>query len=590
MSNDKYTWDLASLYNDEELIFSDINKCNELAHDFVTNYQALEFNKKHLKNSLDEYFSITRLLDKCYVYVNHQLDIDTTNQESIKLHANVVSKVYEIYALLSFYMPKLASDENLLTDALKDPQFMTYKQVLTDIRNNGKYMLDDKLEKVLAEANETLSQSAKIYEVLTNADMKFVDIEDSSGVTHPMSHGMYTSHMMSKDRKLRENAFTQMLTNYANLNFTLSATYSGEIEKDIFLTKSRGYKSTRERALKNNNIDEVIYDNLLAVTNENISINHQYVKLRKKLLGLSELHLYDMYVPLTDDVKSTYSYEDAKTIIMEALKPLGDEYITILQKAFDERWIDVYERAGKKSGAYSGGCYDSKPFIFMSYANTLNDVYTLVHELGHSIHTYLANNKQQYHNSRYVIFVAEIASTVNELLLTNYLLSQATSEKKRANILNYKLEQYRTTVLRQTMFAEFEYYTKNKVEVETKLTGSDYNQIYYDLNKKYFGSSICVDELIKYEWSRIPHFYYNYYVYQYATSFCYAVYITEKMKNDENMATKYIDFLSIGGSQDALSSLQTVGIDALSKAPYEAAFGDFKATLELFEESVKMER
>ncbi len=585
----QYNWDLSSMYESTELIFQDIELAAKLAHDFTAKYNNIEFDQEHLKLSLDDYFTITRTLDKPMTYAHHKLDEASTDSDSIRLEASVKSKVLEIYSSLSFYMPKLVSSIELVNSAIEDSRFSDYKQVLTEISDSAKYTLDEQSEKLLADASESLSQASKIYEVLTNADLKFDDVADDSGSLKPMSHGLYGAYLMDPDRTLRANAFKEMLGKFAGLNQTLATTYTGQITKDMFAVKTRGYESTRQRALFGNNIDEVIYDNLIDVVHDNINVNHDYVSLRKQVLGFEELHLYDMYVPMVTDSIQTYSFEQAKEMILAAFAPLGDKYLSYVQRAFDERWIDVYERPGKRSGAYSGGCYDSKPFILLNYTETLNDVYTLAHEVGHSIHTYLSNKSQAYQNSRYVIFVAEIASTLNELLLTDYLYANASDDSMRASILNYKLEQYRTTVIRQTMFADFEYASKNKFEAGTKLASEDLNQMYYDLNKLYFGEDVILDQEIQYEWSRIPHFYYNYYVYQYATSFCYSVDIFTRIIADNGFAAKYLEFLSIGGSLDAISSLATIDIDARSKAPYQAAFDDFKQTLEDFERLINLE-
>lgn len=582
----KYTWDLSSLYSNQELIFQDIELAEKLAHEFTAKYNNIQLTKEHLKLSLDDYFTITRTLDRPMTYAHHKLDESTSDQESIRLEATVKSQVLSIYSNLSFYMPMLTAHKELVESAIDDESFSNYKQVLIEVRNSGKYTLDERSEKLLADVSESLAQPSKIYEVLTNADLKFDDIMDSDGSSRPMSHGLYGAYLMDNDRTLRANAFKEMLGKFASINMTLATTYTGQITKDMFAVKTRGYESTRQRALFGNNIDEVIYDNLISVVNDNLEINHDYVAMRKHYLELDEMHLYDMYVPLIASSNREYSYEEACELILAAFKPLGADYIKLVEQAFAERWIDVYEREGKRSGAYSGGCYDSKPFILLNYTKTLNDVYTLAHEVGHSIHTYLANNKQEYHNSRYVIFVAEIASTLNELLLTDYLYENTSSDEQRASILNYKLEQYRTTVIRQTMFAEFEYESKSKFESGTKLASSDLNSMYYELNKNYFGDAVILDQEIEYEWSRIPHFYYNYYVYKYATSFCYAVDIFNRIKADNSFSSKYLDFLAIGGSNDAISSLATIDIDARSKTPYQEAFNDFRDTLEKFKQLI----
>ncbi len=587
--NDNKKWDLSDLYKSENDVFKDLELASQLVEKFIANFKDNFQIKTCLKTSLDDYFAICQTIEKPLTFAHHKLDESTTNQASIRLEAKVKTTVYDLYSKLSFYMPLLTENSEYITNIINQNQLIEYEQTLKEIVLNGKFTLDQKSEKILAMANESVSMASKIYEVLTNADMKFDNVIDEKGDSKPMSHGLYSAYIMDYDRTLRKNAFNEMLNQFSKVNQTLTATYIGEITKDIFHTKIRGYSSTRSKALISNNIDEQIYDNLLEVVNSNLHLNHKYIKLRKQVLNIEKLHLYDMYVPLIKNIQTNYSYEEACSIALNALKPLGPEYVSLVQKAIDERWIDVYEREGKRSGAYSGGCYGSKPYILLNYTNTLNDVYTLVHELGHSIHTYLANQKQAYHNSKYVIFIAEIASTVNELLLTNYLFDNAENNPQKANILNYKLEQYRTTVLRQTMFADFEYKTKSEIENGYQLASEDLNNIYLELNKKYFGTEICIDENIKYEWSRIPHFYYNYYVYQYATSFCYAVDIVKRISENKDFSQNYLNFLAIGGSKDAISSLHILNIDALKKEPYETAFDDFAETLNKIDQLINLE-
>lgn len=586
MSKD-FTWDLDKLYHDEETLKIDVEKCLQASEQFIADFKDIEYNQDNLLLSIQGYFQINRDIRKPLTYSNHRLDEDTSVEGSVRLNNYVRNQVTVIFSNLSFYIPSLNQNLELLQNALTDNRFSSYSRFLHEVIRNCQYTLNQQLEKMLADSAQVQMQPNLIYDALTTTDMKFADIVDVNGNSHEMSHGLYSVYLQGADRELRKGAFTEMLETFGNLNNSLTRVYLGQIASEIFGSNARGFETLRYRALFNNQIDEQVYDNLLAVVTDNIEINHQYVELRKQQLGVSQLHLYDMYTPLVANVAKEYTFAEGKALVLAALAPLGEDYSILLNKAFDERWIDVYERPGKQTGAYSGGCYDSYPYILLNFNGTLNDVYTLAHELGHSIHTYLSNNAQEFQNSGYTIFIAEIASTLNELLLTDYLLEIATSKEEQAYILNYKLEQYRTTVIRQTMFAEFEYLSKTQVENNQPLAASDLNQIYLQLNHKYFGPSVEIDDLIKYEWSRIPHFYYDYYVYQYATSFCYSVDIYNRLKTNRGFSSDYLNFLRIGDSLSPMDSLSQIAIDGQSKVPYQNAMQDFKYTLDELKKIIK---
>lgn len=581
------TWDLQKLYSNNDQAQADILKAVKDSELFAHTYKGIDLTLDSLRGSLDDYFALSRLLQKPLTYSNHLLDEDTTNEQSIRLNDFVRGQVTTIISNISFYLPSLNHAKELLETAVKLKEFADVTRFIEGVLRKGAYTLNEQLEKMLADSNQLQMQPNLIYDALTTTDMTFDDISDENNQSHPMSHGLYGVYLQSEDRQLRKAAFLEMLTTFGKINNSLARVYIGQITSEIFVAQSRGYRSLRSSALFNNEIDEQVYDNLLEVVGSNLGVNHQYINVRKQQLGFNDLHLYDMYTPLVANVAKEYTFEQAKEMVLNALAPLGSMYVTLVEKCFQQAWIDIYERPGKQTGAYSGGCYDSYPYILLNYNGTLNDVYTLAHEIGHSIHTYLSNHAQEFQNSGYTIFVAEIASTLNELLLTDYLYENSQDQSTKAYILNYKLEQYRTTVIRQTMFAEFEQISKSAIENKQPLAASDLNTMYLQLNEKYFGNDVIIDDEIKYEWSRIPHFYYNYYVYQYATSFCYSVEIYRRIKENPSYNEQYLEFLKIGDSKSPMNSLKQIDIDAQSKVPFQSAIDDFAQTLDKFTQIIK---
>ncbi|MGL4588671.1 MAG: oligoendopeptidase F [Mycoplasmatales bacterium] len=582
----KDTWDLKIMYENEQQVNEDLQKIVELTAEFVK-YRNLPLTLENFYQSLEAYFQIERLEDKILTYSRLKLDVKLSDSKNQKFKNMLATKITDNNLELSFYWPMVTEKTEFLESAHKSPLFAKYQYLIEGLIKEKQYILSEKEEKIMMNASKLRQAPSNIFSTLVDIDFKFEDVVLTDGTTKALTAGSYSSFLYNPDQAVRKDAFLKLVKPYEQFNQTLAQIYLSEINRDLFTIRSRGYESTRQAALSQNDVEEKIYDNLLEVINDNLEINHDYLKLRKAKLKLEQLHIYDVYVPLVDDESFEFSYEESQTIILEALKPLGEEYLMVVKKAFQERWIDVYETEDKRSGAYSGGCFDSPPYILMNYTNTINDLFTLIHELGHSVHSYYARKANEYHASDYRIFVAEIASTVNEILLTKYLLKTLKEPAQINFVLNYYLEQFRTTVLRQTMFAEFEYQTHFSIEQNKMLSAEDLNDLYLNLNKRYFGDAVEIDEQIKYEWSRIPHMYYNYYVYQYATSFCVAVDIAEKILEDETMIKKYLEMLKAGGRISPLSTVEIVGIDLRQKAPLENAMKEFRNILEQFAQGIE---
>jgi oligoendopeptidase F len=420
--------------------------------------------------------------------------------------------------------------------------------------------------------------------MLNNADLTFPTIKDENGDEVELTHGRYIHFMESKDREVRKAAFDAMYDTFASFKNTFASTLNGNVKKDNFYAKVRHYDSARHAALNGNNIPETVYDNLVGAVNEKLPLLHRYTALRKKVLGLDELHMYDLYTPLVKDVDMKVDYEKAKDYVLKSLAPLGAEYQNIVQEGFDNRWIDVVENKGKRSGAYSSGTYGTNPFILLNWQNNVNNLYTLIHELGHSVHSYYTRKNQPFRYGNYSIFVAEVASTCNENLLSEYLLNHLEDEQERLFILNHYLEGFRGTVFRQTMFAEFEHDIHVRLQNGEPLTADRFTEIYYDLNKKYFGEDMVIDEKIGYEWARIPHFYYNYYVYQYATGYSAATALSSQILTEGDVAVeRYKNFLKAGSSDFPIEVLKKAGVDMNSKQPILDALDVFETKLTEFE-------
>jgi len=524
---------------------------------------------------------------KLSVYSNMRSDQDTASSfyQSLKSRAMTLSTSFS--EACSFMTPEvLAIDEVKLDDFLVTHEgLQVYKHELAMINKRRPYVLSTDQEALLAGMAEVASSSATTFGMLDNADMKFPIVEDETGNQVELTHGNYIAFLESSNRDVRKNAFEAVYATYAKYKNTFASTLSGAIKKDNFFAKARNFNNARHAALSNNHIPEKVYDQLVDTVNDHLPLLHRYAKLRKKVMGVDELHLYDMRAPLLPDTKMTVTYEEAVALVKESLKVMGTQYSDIIEEGFRERWVDVYENEGKRSGAYSSGVYGTAPYILMNWQDNVNNLFTLTHEFGHSAHSYLTRKYQPFIYGRYSIFVAEVASTCNEALLNHYLLEKTTDKNERLYLLNNFLEGFRDTVFRQTMFAEYEHLIHQKAQEGAALTADSLSDWYLALNKKYFGSDVVVDEEIKMEWARVPHFYYNYYVYQYATGYAAAQALSKQiLEEGASVAKRYIDeFLKAGSSDYPIEVLKKAGVDMNSKAPIEEAMAVFEHYLSQME-------
>ncbi|WP_315167752.1 oligoendopeptidase F [Metaclostridioides mangenotii] len=586
--DDKFKWQLDKMYSSKEAIEKDIKTVKEYINEVKEYKGKLGENKENFLNALSVYENASKLVQNLYVYTHMKQHEDTR----INTYQGDASRTEMLSAELSmatsYIVPEiLAMDEKLLNEFLKDEKVSFYKKFVDDLLRDKPHTLSEREEELLAATSEISSVPENVYDMLAYADMEFPEIEDENGEKVRISHSNYSLYIKSKDKRVRKDAFEAEFNTYGMYKNTFASTLYGAIKSEIFYAKVRNHKSAIEASLFEDDINVEVYDNLISAIDESLPTLNKYIELKKKFLGLDEIHMYDLYVPLTDKYDIKIPYEEAQDIILNALAPLGEDYLNVIRKAFSEGWIDVYENEGKKGGAYSWGSYGSHPYILMSYKDDLNSLFTLIHELGHSVHSYYSKSTQPYIYSSYKIFVAEVASTLNELLLINYLLEKSDSKEEKIYLLNYYLEQFRTTVYRQTMFAEFEKITHAKIEEEEPLTAEEFTNIYYDLNKKYYSKSSVVDELIGLEWARIPHFYSNFYVYKYATGFSAASALSKQILTGEEAAKeRYINFLKSGGSDFPINQLRDAGVDMEKKESVEEAINVFKSLVDELEKEL----
>ncbi|PKE45011.1 oligoendopeptidase F [Macrococcoides caseolyticum] len=534
---------------------------------------------------------IDEQLGKVYVYAHLKHDQDTSNAKYTAFEQRAANLASQFSARWSFMLPELMSiDEATLKSYVAELDGL--KRFAFDLERINKkrpHVLSESEEKILAEASEALSASTNTFGMFNNADLKFDNVKDKEGNSLPLSHGNYITYLESDDRILRENAYKEVYSKYGQFNNTLAQTLAGKVKASVFSSKVRNYESARAQALSNNDIPESVYDNLVQTVNDNLHLLHRYTKLRKELLGLDEMHMYDMYTPVIQDEKFEVTYEEAKAWMLKSLEPMGSEYTDVIKEGLTNRWVDVYENKGKRSGAYSSGTFGTNPFILMNWTDSVNNTFTLTHEFGHSAHSYFSRNNQPSNMSGYSIFVAEVASTCNEALLADYMYKHLDDDKKKLYLLNYQLDGFRGTVFRQTMFAEFEYLIHTLAEQNEPLTAERLNAEYRKLNEKYYGDAVITDDYIQYEWGRIPHFYYNYYVYQYATGYSAAYALSKKILEEGQPAVdKYInEFLKAGSSDYPIEVLKKAGVDMNEKTPIENACKVFEERLDAFEALIK---
>ncbi len=592
--NEKYLWSLQLIYKNDAELDKDIEYVKSETEKMTKLQNTVMENSTNLLVGLNLYNNINQLLEKIYVYASHYLDQDHGNALAQVKMQQIKSLFTEIAGKIAFFIPEILTKPKHIVDGyFRENQYLDeYTKFIEDVYEDYDYTLTSNEERVMSLAASITSSAYDVYSTLTSADLKFKPAEDKFGKDYQMDEQKWSVYATNEDVTLRKSAFNSLLDSYSNLENTFTSLFVNHVRSLIFKTNVRGYQSPRQMALYNNQIDEKIYDKLIEITNKNLDLNHDYLQIKKKLLKVEELHMYDMYVPLISGVDREYDYLEAKKLVYYATKPLGADYQEIIKRAFNEKWIDVFPNKGKRGGAYSGGSYMSRPYILLNYTNKINDVFTLAHELGHSAHTYLTNTNQPYQYSHYKIFVAEVASIVNELLLFDYMMQDENlNNKHKMYMYNYLIDQFRATIYRQTMFAEFEHEAKKALYNNEDVSCKSLNETYYNLNKKYFGEKTFVDEKIKYEWMRIPHFYMNYYVYQYATSYCVAIKVAkELLAGNEEMRQKYLTFLKSGDSKKPIELIRSLGINMLGDEVYEDAFIYFTEMLNKFSELYVIEK
>lgn len=585
------TWDLTTIFASDE----DWERAFKKLEGYLGREEEVKGkigdSAQHLLEALLLDTEIDEQLGKVYVYAHLKHDQDTSNAKYTAFEQRAANLASQFSARWSFMLPELMSiDEATLKSYVAELDGL--KRFAFDLERINKkrpHVLSESEEKILAEASEALSASTNTFGMFNNADLKFDNVKDKEGNSLPLSHGNYITYLESDDRVLRENAYKEVYSKYGQFNNTLAQTLAGKVKASVFSSKVRNYESARAQALSNNDIPESVYDNLVQTVNDNLHLLHRYTKLRKELLGLDEMHMYDMYTPVIQDEKFEVTYEEAKAWMLKSLEPMGSEYTDVIKEGLTNRWVDVYENKGKRSGAYSSGTFGTNPFILMNWTDSVNNTFTLTHEFGHSAHSYFSRNNQPSNMSGYSIFVAEVASTCNEALLADYMYKHLDDDKKKLYLLNYQLDGFRGTVFRQTMFAEFEYLIHTLAEQNEPLTAERLNAEYRKLNEKYYGDAVITDDYIQYEWSRIPHFYYNYYVYQYATGYSAAYALSKKILEEGQPAVdKYInEFLKAGSSDYPIEVLKKAGVDMNEKTPIENACKVFEERLDAFEALIK---
>lgn len=585
----EYKWDLSCMYASNEEIDKDIDRVNNLTP------EILKF-KSHIMDSSDSLYKFLklteeqdRILTKLYVYSKMNFDVDTKDNKNKALKMKIEKLNESLSEKYSFIEPEmLESDyDTVLKYIEENEKLKEYRFYLETIYRYKPHSLSLEQEEIYTKALNAFGNCSEVFSNINNSDIDLGYVENEKGEKIELTQSNYITFMKSKDRKVRENAFHAMYNYYKSLKNTLSSAYVGEIKESSFITNVKKYNSSLERSLFDDNIDISVYKNLIETVHKNMNLIYDYMELRAKMLGLDVLHMYDIYVDLVESDNDNIPFEEGKKILFEALKPLGDKYLNDLKRAFDEKWIDIYPSSGKRSGAYSWGCYDSYPYLLLNYNETADAVSTMGHELGHSMHSYYSKS-QNYVDSNYPIFLAEIASTVNEVLINDYMYKHAKTKEDKIFYLTDFLDTVRTTLYRQTMFAEFEMIMHEKEQNCIPLTEEEISNTYYDLNKLYYGDNVVSDDDIRYEWSRIPHFYTPFYVYKYATGISSALSIASRiLKGDNETRDNYLKFLSSGGNDYPLEILKKVGVDMTTSKPIEEALSMFKDKLNELKELTK---
>lgn len=582
----EYKWNIRAMYPDESKWEDDVAQCISRSENFKSFIGRLGDSSDILLEALTERDAIWQKLEHAFVYAAMKKDEDNRVDKYQAMNDKCSAAMAKVAAAMSFFTPELLSvpEEKIFKFISEEPDLSAYEFLLKAMLREKKHVLTASEENILAQMSEVTGATNDVFKMLNNADMTFGSVIDEDGDEVTLTHGNYITFMESHNRNLRKKAFTNMYEAYKKLNNTLATNYNYNVKTDVVSSRIRKYDSSLAAALNGGNIPLSVYHNLIKEVHEYLPVVHRYMSLRKKALGVDHLKMYDVYVPLVETPKKNISFEEAVEIMAEGLAPLGEEYIKQVRNGIKEGWIDVYENQGKTSGAYSFGAYDSMPYILLNYTNTLKDVFTIVHEMGHSMHSYYTRNSQPYTYGDHSIFTAEVASTVNESLLIKHLLATEKDENMRKYLLNYYIEEFRTTLFRQTMFAEFELLVHEEIEKGGVLTAGWLNDTYNKLNDMYFGPEMEDDGYIRYEWSRIPHFYRGFYVYQYATGYSAATAISEKILSEGSKARdNYIEFLKSGSSNYPVELLKIAGVDMASPKPVKMAMETFKSLVDELE-------
>ncbi|ELC8441319.1 oligoendopeptidase F [Clostridium perfringens] len=581
-------WRIDKIYETPTLWDEELNQLKNEAPR-LKDFEGKLGNKESLKEFLALSEKLSRKLGKLYVYAHMRSHEDTSNSEMQTLVNKIDPYSAEFSSYTAYFVPEILSlKEGTIEEFIKeDKDLEKYKIYFEMILNEKPHVLSKEVEAVLASVSDCLGAAENIYSMLTNSDITFGEITDENGAKVELSEGNYSSFIKSKNRKVREDAFKLLFGTYKKYKNTLATSLASSIKNFVFESKTRKYNSSLEASLKPNNIPVEVYYNALNTVDENIEALHRYVGIKKKLLNLDEMHMYDLYVPVIEAEKDHLEYKDAIKLVEEGLRPLGKEYLDIFNEGINEGWIDVYENKGKRSGAYSWGTYDTMPYVLLNYNYELNDASTLAHEMGHSIHSYYTRKTQPYIYGDYSLFCAEVASTTNEILLIHHLIENEKDKNKKLYLINQELEQIRTTVFRQLMFADFELKTHEAIENGEALTSEELCKMWKDINVKYFGEDMIVDEEISIEWARIPHFYSDFYVYQYATGYAAAAsFANSILTGGEEAVEKYKSFLKAGGSMYPIDTLKMAGVDMTTSKPLKDTLDRFNELLDMLEEII----
>lgn len=576
----QYKWRLEDLFPSEDAWEQELKRLEKIVPQ-AARFKGTLNNMESVLEMLRFTDEISLALERLFVYARMSRDTDNACSKYVSWVDRVTSLMVRYDESTSYIRPELNDiDSALLLEWAGDARMKDYDYQLRELVRGKKHVLSDESERILALSGEIGDSYDTIYTMLSDVDLQFAPIKDETGNEQPMSHGRYRLYLESRRRDIRRQAYESMYKAYESQINTVAAIYGSSVKKDVFYTRARNFPSCRERALFGGDIPVSVYDGLLDAVGEKLPVLHDYVALRKRVLGLDDLKMYDMYVPMFEAFEGEYTFEDACSLVLEALAPLGEKYTSVLKKAFSEGWIDVYETKGKSSGAYSWGAYGTHPYMLLNFQGRLDDAFTLAHEAGHSMHSYFSDEAQSYPKAQYLIFVAEVASTVNEVLMLKHLINKTEDEAVKKYLLEFFLEQFRTTVFRQTMFAEFELIAHEHAEKGESLTREWLCETYGGLNKKYYGMSVETDQLISLEWARIPHFYRAFYVYQYATGFCAAVAIASRiLKEGQPAVSDYMKFLSSGGSNAPIELLKLAGVDLSDRIVLNSSLEEFSRTL-----------